>query len=97
MADNKDSKQRTRTPKEVKRDRQSKAANARNRAARTKGKNAVKAVRAPLASGDVAAAEGALSSTMSTLQKLAQKGVLPKRTVARRISRLAKAIKAAKA
>lgn len=96
MADTKDHKQRVRTPKEVKRNRQSKQANARNRADRSRGRNAVKAIRATLASGDAAAAEKELSSTMSTLQKLAQKGVLHKRTAARKISRLAKAIAAAK-
>ena len=76
--------------------RTSAEANERNRANRTRVKNAVKSMRESLATGDAAASTATLSETVSTLQRMARKGALHKRTAARRISRLAKALNALK-
>ncbi len=80
----------------IKRIRTSAQANERNRANRTQVKNAVKSMRAALATGDAAAGAATLSETVSTLQRMARKGVMHKRTASRRISRLAKALNALK-
>lgn len=80
----------------IKRIRTSAQANERNRAQRTKVKNAVKAMRTTLATGDAQASAAQLSETMSTLQKMARKGVLHPRTAARKLSRMAKAANALK-
>jgi len=80
----------------IKRIRTNAEANVRNRAARTRVKNAVKSMRDTLATGDVAASAATLSQTVSTLQRMARKGVLHRRTASRRISRLAKALNALK-
>ncbi len=80
----------------IKRIRTSAEANERNRANRTRVKNAVKSMRESLATGDAAASTATLSETVSTLQRMARKGALHKRTAARRISRLAKALNALK-
>lgn len=78
----------------IKRIRTSSEANERNRAQRTRVKNAVKAARAAIDGGDAAAAAATLNETVSTLQKMARKGILHKRTAARKVSRLAKAVNA---
>ena len=80
----------------IKRIRTSAEANERNRANRTRVKNAVKSMRESLATGDAVASTATLSETVSTLQRMARKGALHKRTAARRISRLAKALNALK-
>jgi len=80
----------------IKRIRTRAEANERNRANRTRVKNAVKSMRESLATGDAAASTATLSETVSTLQRMARKGALHKRTAARRISRLAKALNALK-
>ncbi|MSQ03894.1 MAG: 30S ribosomal protein S20 [Myxococcales bacterium] len=80
----------------IKRIRTSAAANERNRGHRTRVKNAVKAMRATLATGDAAASAAQLNETVSTLQKMARKGTLHRKTASRRISRLAKAANALK-
>lgn len=76
----------------IKRIRTSRDANARNRANRTRLRNEVKALRALIATGDHAAATAALPGTVSTLQKMARKGVIHRSNAARRVSRLANAI-----
>jgi small subunit ribosomal protein S20 len=76
----------------IKRIRTSRAANARNRADRSRLRNKVKAIRELISNGEKAAAQEALPSTVSVVQKLAQKGVLHRRNAARKISRIAKAI-----
>lgn len=68
----------------------------RNRASRSRVKNAVKTMRETLATGDAAASAVTLNETMSMLHKMARKGILHRRTAARRISRLAKATNALK-
>ena len=61
----------------IKRQKQSIKRNARNRAARTRIKNVVKAVRAAVQNNDKAAAEQALQAANSTVAKIASKGVHP--------------------
>jgi small subunit ribosomal protein S20 len=76
----------------IKRIRTSQAANARNRANRTRLRNEVKALRALISKGDATAASAALPGTVSTLHKMARKGVIHRSNAARRIGRLARAI-----
>ncbi|MFB1483933.1 30S ribosomal protein S20 [Corallococcus sp. RDP092CA] len=74
-----------------KRYRQSQKRRARNVNVRTTVKDAVKSAREAIASKDGAKMTDALKAASKTLNKAASKGVLHKRTAARRISRLAKA------
>jgi small subunit ribosomal protein S20 len=76
----------------IKRIRTSEAANARNRANRSRLRAEIKALRALIDAGDTAAAEAALPKAVSTVQKMAGKGIIHSRNAARRISRLATAI-----
>ena len=80
----------------LKRHKQSEVRAARNRAAKTRIRNVVKDVRAAIKANDPEKAQ-LLSVAASTLGKAAGKGVLHKKNAARKISRLAKAINAAKA
>jgi small subunit ribosomal protein S20 len=77
----------------LKRARQAEAARLRNRTYKTKVKSAVKAVRDAVAAGKVEPAQAALREAMSTLHKVASKGVIHKNNAARRISRLNAAVK----
>jgi small subunit ribosomal protein S20 len=74
-----------------KRHRQSQKRRARNVTVRTNVKEAVKAAREAIASKDAAKSTDSLKAASKSLNKAASKGVLHKRTAARRISRLAKA------
>ncbi|NOK21644.1 MULTISPECIES: 30S ribosomal protein S20 [Corallococcus] len=74
-----------------KRYRQSLKRRARNVNVRTSVKDAVKSAREAIASKDGSKLTDALKAASKTLNKAASKGVLHKRTAARRISRLAKA------
>ena len=78
----------------IKRQKQSIKRNARNRAARTRIKNVVKAVRVAIQKKDKAAAEQALVAATSTVSKIAGKGVIHWKNAARKVSRLAKAVNA---
>ncbi|WP_298068080.1 30S ribosomal protein S20 [uncultured Mailhella sp.] len=78
----------------VKRQKQNVKRNARNRAARTRIKNVVKAVRAAVQNKDKAAAEKALVTATSTVSKIAGKGVIHWKNAARKVSRLARAVNA---
>ncbi|MBN8227371.1 30S ribosomal protein S20 [Corallococcus macrosporus] len=80
-----------------KRHRQSLKRRARNVNVRTTVKDAVKSAREAIASKDGSKTTDALKAASKTLNKAASKGVLHKRTAARRISRLAKAAAKAKA
>lgn len=80
----------------IKRIRTSRAANARNRANRSRMRSTVKDLRGVIAAGNHEAAAAALSETISELHKQAKKGTIHKRNAARRISRLAKAVNALK-
>ncbi len=76
----------------LKRHKQSEKRNERNRAARTRIKNVVKAVKTAVASGDKEAAALALTKATSTLDTVAGKGVIHWKKAARKVSRLAKAV-----
>lgn len=80
----------------LKRHRQSLLHQAKNRSNRTKVKNAVKAVHAAIASEDLETAQTKLVKATSILSKAAQKGAIHWRNAARRVSRLARAVNAAK-
>ena len=81
----------------IKRHKQSLQRATRNRAARTRIKNVVKAVRAAIANNDKAAAEAALVTATSTMTKIAGKGVIHWKNASRKVSRLAKAVNAIEA
>lgn len=69
----------------------------RNRHIRSTVKTAVKDVRAVLAEGAIDKAGETLSKAVSTIARAGSKGVLHKKTVARKVARLSKAVhKAAK-
>lgn len=76
----------------IKRHKQSLKKAARNRAARTRVKNAVKAVHAAILEKDSGKAEAAFVKATSVLDKSASKGAIHWRKASRKISRLAKAI-----
>ncbi len=78
----------------LKRHRQSEKRNERNRAARTRMKNVVKAVKQAIAEGDKDAAALALSKATSTLDTISGKGVIHWKKAARKVSRLTKAVNA---
>lgn len=77
----------------LKRHRQSLVRRDRNRAMKTRVKNAVKKVRAAVEANDAEAATEALRGAMSTLDKAASKKVIHNRQAKRRIARLAAAVK----
>jgi len=80
-------------PSVIKRNRQAQRRRVRNQAARTKVRGAVKVVRDVMASGGSASdQQEALGKAMRTLHKAASKGLLHKRTAARKISRLSKSV-----
>ena len=76
----------------IKRHKQSLKRAARNRAERTRVKNAVKAVRAAILEKDQQKAEAAFVTATSVLDKSATKGAIHWRKASRKISRLAKAV-----
>lgn len=57
-------------------------------------KSYVRKVEEALASGDKGAAKGALAAAEPVLMRTAQKGIIHKRTAARKVSRLAARVKA---
>ncbi len=81
----------------VKRHKQSLKRATRNRSARTRVKNVVKAVRTALLEKDMEKASAALSAATSVLDKSATKGAIHWKNAARKISRLSRAVNAAKA
>lgn len=76
-----------------KRARQAEEARLRNRTYRSRVKTTVKAVRDAVAAGKVDVAQAALREAMSTLHRVASKGVIHRNNAARRISRLNAAVK----
>ncbi|WP_243367941.1 30S ribosomal protein S20 [Fundidesulfovibrio soli] len=72
----------------LKRHRQSLIARARNRAMKTRVRNAVKAVRLAVEQKDTAAAQEALKAATMILDKAASKKILHWKTAARNVSRL---------
>ena len=65
-----------------------------NKSRRSRLKIFVRKVEEAIASGDKAAAQGALRVVEPILMRTAQKGVIPARTAARKVSRLAARLKA---
>ncbi len=80
----------------VKRARQSVKRNLRNRAQFSAARGTVKKAEAALAAKDVATAAPSLKMAESALARLAQKGVIKKKTASRKISRLTKRLKTLK-
>ena len=80
----------------AKRMRQNLKQRARNSHYRTRLKHVIRQVRDNLEAGNVEAAAAALPTAVSELAKVASKGVIPKKRASRRISRLVKAVNAAK-
>ena len=76
----------------IKRNKQNQKARMRNRHNRSLMRNRIKALREAVKSGDQAAAAEQLKLTVSTIQRVAQKGVIHRRQAARRVSRLAQAV-----
>ena len=67
---------------------------AKNKAVKSSVKTAVKKVDAAIAAGDKEAAKASLREAEVELKKASTKGVLPKTTSSRKVSRLAKAVNA---
>jgi small subunit ribosomal protein S20 len=82
------------TPQAEKRIRRNAARAAVNKARVSRIRTFVKKVEANITGGDAAAAAAALAAAQPELMRGAAKGVLHKNTVARKISRLAKRVKA---
>ncbi|MDY0881523.1 30S ribosomal protein S20 [Dongia soli] len=77
-----------------KRIRQTETRTARNRARTSRIKTEVKKVELAIASGDKTAAEAALRAAQPEMHRGVSKGLLHRNTVARKVSRLAKRVKA---
>lgn len=80
-----------------KRIRQNEKARLRNKAVSSRMKTVLKTTLTAAESGDVAAAESRLVEAVKTVDKAAKAGVIHKNTAARRKSRLARALNAARA
>ena len=80
------------TKSALKRDRQSKERNLRNRRVKSHLKNAVKSFYQTVDEGDSQKAQEAFSLVSKVIDKAATKGVIHKRTAARKKSRLAQKI-----
>jgi small subunit ribosomal protein S20 len=76
----------------IKRHKQSVKRAARNRAVKTRIKNAIKAVRTAVTEKDKEQAQAKLTDAMSVLDKASSKGVIHWKNAARKISRLSKAV-----
>jgi len=83
-------------PHREKRLRQSKQRRERNVARKTTIKKLAKKLRATAAAGDQGSAQSQLPAATAAIAKAAKTGTLHKRAAARRISRLAKTVNAAK-
>ena len=81
----------------LKRVRQNKLRTLRNRSAKTRIKNVVKAFAEKIGENALEAAQTALSSAQAVIAKSAGKGVIHKNKASRKISRLAKQLNKAKA
>ncbi len=64
----------------------------RNKSVRTGVKNAMKKVFAAVESSDKDAAQQALREAIKTIESAGSKGVYPKNTVSRKVSRVARAV-----
>ena len=77
-----------------KRIRQTERRTERNQARKSRMRTFVKKVEVALASGDKAQAAAAFKAAQPEMQRAAGKGVIHRNTVARRLSRLSKRVKA---
>jgi len=77
---------------QIKRNRQNEQSRERNKAVRTSLKTAAKKVRTAASEGDLETASTRLREAARSLDRAASDGVLHKRTVARRKSRLARKV-----
>ena len=84
-------------PSALKRARQNETRKLRNRTVKTRVKNIVKSERDEAATKSPEAAQKDLNAAKSLIDKAAKKGVIHKKTAARKISRLAKVVKASTA
>ena len=75
-----------------KRNRQSQVRRVRNRANRTRMKNAIKAVDNAIAAGAQEDAQTALKSAIPVIAKTATKGTIHKKNASRKVSRLTKRV-----
>lgn len=82
---------------QIKRNRQNERRAQRNRAVRTALKTHTKKVRTAVADGDREGALGRAREAARALDKAVSKGIVHKRTAARRKSRLARAVNASSA
>ena len=82
---------------QIKRNRQNEKRRERNQAAKSTLKTSTKRVRTAVAEGDAEVAKTRFLEVARELDKAASKGTLHKKTVARRKSRLAKAVNSAAA
>jgi small subunit ribosomal protein S20 len=80
---------------QIKRNKQNEVRRERNKAVRSSLKTSQKKVEAAIADGDAQAAQDNAREASKALDKAASKGVVHKRTAARRKSRLARAANAA--
>ncbi|HOX27929.1 MAG TPA: 30S ribosomal protein S20 [bacterium] len=80
-----------------KRLRQNEKRRERNRNAKAKMRTVVKKATKEVAGGDASAAKAAVSEACKTLDKTAQKGIIHKKTAARKKSRLMKSMNSKKA
>ncbi len=78
----------------LKRNRQNVVLRARNRANKSKIKNAVKAVDAAIAENSLEAAQAALKDAVPAIMRVASKGTIHKKTASRKISRLTRRVNA---
>jgi len=78
----------------IKKMRQDEKRRLRNRAYRTRYKNVVKAVETAINQGNIEAAKEAFQTAVSTIDRIASKGVIHKNKAARKKSRLAKKVNA---
>ncbi|MCD4653542.1 30S ribosomal protein S20 [bacterium] len=77
----------------IKRIRQNKVLNLRNKARRTRVRNAIKAVRLALTNQDIEAAQTAFKKMVPVVDKMVSLGIVHQNTAARTKSRLNKHIK----
>ena len=77
----------------IKRARQNEIRRQRNRAVRTRVKGTIKDVNTAALGEDNEAASAKLKTAQSLIDKAAKKGVLHRRTAARKISRLTKSVR----
>jgi small subunit ribosomal protein S20 len=80
---------------QIKRNRQNEKRHERNRAAKSALKTSTKKVHTAVADGDGDTAQERFREVARSLDKAASKGIVHKRTAARRKSRLAKAVNGA--